>query len=129
MNDRDIVENLLMEDNPRDAELTIRAHTKRNLASHLFHVKDGAEAQDFLFNRGNYEQRKNIQAPKAVLLDLNPPKVDGLEVLRILKSDERTHMIPVVIVTSSVKSLDMKEAYKLGTNSYVVKPVDFGAFN
>jgi two-component system response regulator len=128
MNDPDVIEILLVEDNPRDAELTIRALTKRNLANHLFHVKDGAEALDFLLNKGKYEGRENIQSPKVILLDLKLPKVDGLEVLRIIKANERTHTIPVVIVTSSAEDPDIKEAYKLGANSYVVKPVEFGTF-
>jgi two-component system response regulator len=128
MNDIEPVEILLVEDNPRDAELTIRALKKNNLANHLVHVEDGAEALDFLFGRGKYEGRETDKFPRVVLLDLKLPKVDGLEVLRIIKKDERTRNIPVVVVTSSKEDPDMRTAYALGVNSYVVKPVRFEAF-
>jgi len=128
MNDQDIVEVLLVEDNPRDAELTIRALKRHNLANQLFHVQDGAEALDFLFARGNYEGRRIDISPKVVLLDLKLPKVNGLEVLRRMKSDERLHTIPVVMVTSSAEDPDIKAAYDLGANGYVIKPVQFDAF-
>jgi two-component system response regulator len=122
------VEILLVEDNPRDAELTIRALKKNNLANHLVHVEDGAEALDFLFGRGRYAGRSVDDTPRVILLDLKLPKVNGLEVLRRLKEDERTRLIPVVVVTSSTEDPDMKTAYALGANSYVVKPVQFDDF-
>lgn len=128
MNEINPVEILLVEDNPRDAELTIRALKKNNLANHLVHVEDGAEALDFLFGRGKYEGQEMDRSPRVVLLDLKLPKVDGLEVLRILKQDERTRNIPVVVVTSSREDPDMRSAYALGVNSYVIKPVQFDAF-
>jgi two-component system response regulator len=128
MNPDDIVEVLLAEDNLRDAELTIRALKKNNLANRFFHVEDGAEALDFLFGRGKYEGRQANPSPKVVLLDLKLPKVNGLEVLRILKSDPTLQIIPVVVVTSSTEDPDMKTAYKLGANGYVIKPVQFEAF-
>jgi two-component system, response regulator len=128
MNHEDVVEVLLVEDNPRDAELTIRALKRHNLANQLFHVEDGAEALDFLFGRGKYEGRQTNRSPKVVLLDLKLPKVDGLEVLRLMKEDPRLRTIPVVIVTSSAEDPDMQAAYRLGVNSYVVKPVQFDAF-
>jgi len=128
MNDINVVEVLLVEDNPRDAELTIRALKKHNLANQLFHVEDGAEALDFLFGRGKFEGLKIDQPPKVVLLDLKLPKVNGLEVLRAMKASERTRSIPVVVVTSSAEDPDITTAYELGVNSYVVKPVQFEAF-
>jgi two-component system response regulator len=128
MNQLDTVDILLVEDNPHDAELTIRALKKRNLANRLFTVEDGAEALDFLFGRGRYTQRQVADHPKVVLLDLKLPKVNGLEVLRTIKADARTRPIPVVIVTSSHEDPDIQTAYELGVNSYVVKPVEFGAF-
>ena len=128
MNHHDAVEVLLVEDNPRDAELTIRALKRHNLANQLFHVEDGAEALDFLFGRGKYEGRRNQASPKVVLLDLKLPKVNGLEILRLMKTDSQLRTIPVVIVTSSAEDPDMEAAYQLGANSYVVKPVQFDAF-
>jgi len=128
MNDQDIVEILLVEDNVRDAELTIRALKKHNLANRLFHVEDGAETIDFLFARGKYEGRRTDLSPKVVLLDLKLPKVNGLEVLRIMKNDPRLHTIPVVMVTSSAEDPDVKAAYELGANGYVIKPVKFEEF-
>ena len=128
MNDVNAVEILLVEDNPRDAELTIRALKKHNLANKLFHVEDGVEALDFLFGRGKYIGRDINDSPKVVLLDLKLPRINGLEVLRTLKEDERTQTIPVVIVTSSAEDPDVQMAYQLGANSYVVKPVQFDAF-
>lgn len=123
-----IVDILLVEDNPNDAELTIRALKKRNLANPLHVVEDGAEALDFIFCRGAYADRDCSNPPKVILLDLKLPKVDGLEVLRAIKSDEQTRGIPVVVVTSSQEDPDIKTAYALGANSYVVKPVGFDAF-
>lgn len=128
MNDWERVDILLVEDNPRDAELTIRALKKRNLANQIFLVEDGAEALDFLFGRGQYTQRQSRQTPKVILLDLKLPKVNGLEVLQALKANELTRAIPVVIITSSTEDPDIKAAYELGANSYVVKPVEFVAF-
>jgi two-component system response regulator len=128
MNDTDIVEVLLVEDNPHDAELTIRALKKQHLANRLFHVQDGAEALDFLFARGKYEGRRTDISPKVVLLDLKLPKVNGLEVLRAMKSDEHLHTIPVVMVTSSAEDPDIRAAYDLGANGYVIKPVQFDTF-
>ena len=128
MTDTEAVDILLVEDNPQDAELTTRALKKNNLANRLITVEDGAEALDFIFCRGKYATRNNAHSPKVVLLDLKLPKVSGLEVLRALKQDERTRSIPVVVVTSSREDPDIKTAYSLGANSYVVKPVDFDAF-
>ena len=128
MNNPTDIEILLVEDNSRDAELMIRALKKRNLANNLIHVEDGSEALDFLFNRGKYEERQNNASPKIVLLDLKLPKLNGLEVLREIKKNEHTRRIPVVIVTSSAEDPDIKLAYELGANSYVVKPVNFEAF-
>ena len=122
------VDVLLVEDNPQDRELTIRALKQYNLANRLVAVEDGAEALDLIFGRGKYEGRATANVPRVVLLDLKLPKVDGLEVLRVLKQDERTRSIPVVVVTSSSEDPDIKAAYALGANSYVVKPVDFDAF-
>jgi two-component system, response regulator len=128
MEHSEAVDILLVEDNPQDAELTIRALKKHNLANRLIAVEDGAEALDFILCRGAYAARDVGHPPKVVLLDLKLPKVSGLEVLRALKQDERTRSIPVVIVTSSREDPDIKTAYGLGANSYVVKPVDFDAF-
>jgi|SRR6185312_582329 len=123
------VEVLLVEDNPNDAELTIRALKKNKLANKIHHVKDGDEALDFLFAQGNYTQRTIENAPKVVLLDLKMPKVNGIEVLKVLKVDERTKKIPIVILTSSKEDPDIQECYRLGVNSYVVKPVSFDEFS
>jgi len=128
MNESLAVDVLLVEDNPQDAELTIRALKKHNIANHLFVVEDGAEALDFIFCHGKYAKREINATPKVVLLDLKLPKVNGLEVLRAIKQDPRTRAIPVVIVTSSREDPDIKAAYELGANSYVVKPVDFDTF-
>jgi two-component system, response regulator len=128
MEQQDAIDLLLVEDNPRDAELTVRAFKKRSLANHLIVVEDGAEALDFIFCRGKFGQRDASQHPKVVLLDLKLPKVNGLEVLRAIKSDEKTHMIPVVIITSSQQDPDIQTAYALGANSYIVKPVQFDSF-
>lgn len=122
------VEVLLIEDNPSDAELTMRALKKRNLANRLFHVKDGAEAIDFLFAQGAFAGRRVENGPKVVLLDLKLPKIDGIEVLRRIKSDPRTKIIPVVVMTSSREDRDLVDCYNLGVNGYVVKPVEFEDF-
>ena len=122
------VEILLVEDNPRDVEMTLRALKKRNLANKVQVAKDGAEALDFLFGTGAYGARDLNHVPKVVLLDLKLPKVSGLEVLRKIKSDERTRIIPVVVLTSSQEEKDMVASYRLGVNSYIVKPVDFDKF-
>lgn len=122
------VEVLLVEDNPSDAELTMRALKKHHLANKLYHVKNGADAIDFLFSQGVYTDRRVENGPKVVLLDLKLPKVDGIEVLRQIKSDQRTKLIPVVVMTSSREDRDLTECYKLGVNGYVVKPVEFEDF-
>jgi two-component system response regulator len=128
MEDYSAIEILIVEDNPRDAELTLRALKKNNLANHILVAQDGAEALDFFFCRGKFEKRSFTNPPKVVLLDLKLPKISGLEVLKIVKNDSRTSHIPIVIVTSSRQEPDIKEAYDLGVNSYVVKPVDFDQF-
>jgi two-component system response regulator len=127
MNDN-YVEILLVEDNPHDAEMTIRALKKVNLANRLTHVKDGAEALDFIFSRGTFSNRHKESKPKVILLDIKMPKVDGIEVLRQIKSNQDTKTIPVVIMTSSKEEQDIITSYNLGVNSYVVKPVDFEGF-
>ncbi len=119
---------LLVEDNPQDIELTIRALKKRNFANSVHVVEDGAEALDYLFSRGKYSRRDAGKNPRLVLLDLKLPKLNGLEVLRVIKADPRTRSIPIVMVTSSREDPDINSAYELGANSYVVKPVDFDAF-
>ncbi len=124
----DIVEILLVEDNATDAELCILALKERNLANHLAWVKDGAEALDFLFATGGYSERQVTNIPKVVLLDLRLPKIDGLEVLKRIKADERTRHIPVVVLTSSKEDRDIVASYNLGVNSYISKPVDFDEF-
>jgi two-component system response regulator len=122
------VEILLVEDNPSDAELAIIALKKNNLANNVIRVSDGEEALDFIFARGQFKERKRENGPKVILLDLKLPKIDGLEVLRIIKADPVTKIIPVVILTSSTEEKDMIEGYRLGVNSYIVKPVDFDKF-
>lgn len=122
------IEILLVEDNPDDAELALRALRKNNLANKVVHVKDGEEALDFLFARGAYEQRSIENQPRVVLLDLKLPRVDGLSVLKELKADARTRLIPVVVLTASREERDLIESYNLGVNSYIVKPVDFDRF-
>lgn len=128
MNPNTVVDILLIEDNPLDAELITRAIRKQNIGNPLFVLEDGAEALDFIFSRGAYAERKMTARPRVILLDLKLPKVDGLEVLREIKTNERTRTIPVVIVTSSREDPDIKAAYALGANSYVVKPVSSDAF-
>jgi two-component system response regulator len=129
MNDHTEVEVLLVEDNARDAEMALRTLRKRNLANNVVHVKDGQEALDWLFGHGAYAGRNPNNLPKVVLLDLKLPKVDGLEVLRAIRGDVRTQLIPVVVMTSSGEERDVIESYKLGVNSYVVKPMDFEGFS
>ena len=128
MNYQNAVDILLVEDNPRDTELTIRALNRHNSTNRIIALEDGAEALDFVFCRGKYIERGITNQPKVILLDLKLPKIDGLETLKTIKSDDRTKMIPVVMVTSSKQDSDMKTAYKYGANSYVVKPVDFNTF-
>lgn len=123
------VEILLVEDNPSDAKLTMRALQKNNLCNSITHVSDGAEALDFIFGTGKYEGRSVENKPKIVLLDLKMPKVDGLEVLKAIKGDERTKNIPVIVMTSSKEDNDIRTAYSYGVNSYVVKPVGFDNFS
>jgi two-component system response regulator len=122
------IEILLVEDNPRDVEMTLRALKKRNLANKLQVVYDGAEALDFIFAKGKYSTRSLATGPKVILLDLKLPKVSGLEVLKAIKSNESTKIIPVVVLTSSQEEKDLIESYKLGVNSYITKPVDFDKF-
>jgi two-component system response regulator len=128
MENFDPIEILLVEDNPTDAELTIRALKKQNLANELFLVEDGEEALDFIFSRGKYLSRERKKPLKVIFLDLKLPKLSGIQVLRAIKSDPSTKFIPVVVVTSSKEDPDIKLAYELGANSYVVKPVDFEGF-
>ncbi len=123
------VEVLLVEDSPRDAEMALRTLRKHNLANHVFHAKDGQEALDWLFGTGTHTGRSPSHHPKVVMLDLKLPKVDGLEVLRAIRSDARTRLLPVVVMTSSREERDVIDSYKLGVNSYVVKPMDFEGFS
>jgi CheY-like chemotaxis protein len=120
---------VLVEDNPADAELTMRALRRGKIGNPVQWLQDGAEALDFFFCRGNYADKIITNQPKVVLLDLKLPKVNGLEVLRQLKSDPRTKTIPVVVLTSSAQDSDIIASYQLGVNSYIVKPVDFEQFN
>lgn len=122
------IEILLVEDNPDDAELTIRALKKNNVANSIIHLNDGAEALDYLFNEGDYADKKELPKPRAILLDLKMPKVNGIEVLRRIKSDERTKYFPVIVLTSSNEDPDVATCYELGVNSYIVKPVAFEGF-
>jgi CheY-like chemotaxis protein len=122
------VEILLVEDNPYDAELTIRALKNRNLSNNLLWVKDGEEALDYLFRQGTFADHDKRPHPKVILLDLKLPRVDGLEVLRKLRADERTRTVPVVVLTSSREESDIVKSYGLGANSYIVKPVEFDQF-
>ena len=126
--DYNSIDILLIEDNLSDAELTIRELKKNHLANNLFHVKDGEEALDFIFATGKYSSRSIDKPPKIVLLDIQMPKVNGIEVLQKIKSDERTKATPVVILTSSKENPDIKKCYALGANSYIVKPVNFEGF-
>jgi two-component system, response regulator len=121
---------ILVEDNPDDAALVIRALKKNNLANNLVHLKDGVEALDYIFGKGMFENQgteKNI--PKVILLDLKMPRINGIEVLEKVKADPRTKSIPVVVLTSSNEDPDIKRCYDLGANSYIVKPVEFDNFH
>ena len=120
---------LLVEDNPDDVELTLRAFKKHNVQNEVVVVRDGAEALDYLFVTGAYAGRDIDIMPAVILLDLKLPKIDGLEVLRRIRADERTRLLPVVILTSSKEEQDLINGYKLGANSYIRKPVDFIQFS
>jgi len=123
------VDILLVEDSPTDAELTIRALKKQHLANSLYHVKNGEEALDFIFASGPYADQRSIDLPpRLILLDIQTPKVNGMEVLQKIKADPRTKTIPVVMLTSSKEHPDIKQCYALGVNSYIVKPVNFDVF-
>jgi two-component system, response regulator len=122
------VEILLVEDNPDDVDLTLHAFRKHNLANRIQVARDGAEALEFIFCTGAYAQRRLDNGPRLILLDLKLPRVDGFEVLRRLKADPRTRMIPVVVLTTSGEDRDVVESYHLGANSYIMKPVDFEQF-
>jgi CheY-like chemotaxis protein len=124
----ELIEILFVEDSPNDQELTMRAFQKVNLTNHVVTVNDGQAALDFLFGEGAYITRNTRDKPKVVFLDLNLPKVHGIEVLRRVRADARTRAIPVVIVTSSGEQKDIVESYNLGVNSYVQKPIDFDGF-
>ena len=128
MNDYSHVDILLVEDNPRDAEMTMRALGKINLANKVYLVKDGEEALEFVFCTDRYTDRPQGHNPKLILLDIKMPKVDGIEVLRRIKSEKTLSALPIVIMTSSNEERDLVESYSLGVNSYIVKPVQFGDF-
>jgi two-component system response regulator len=123
------LEILLIEDNPYEAELTIRGLKKHNFANKLHHIDDGADALDFIFERGKYKDTPRSGLPRLILLDIKLPRVDGIEILRQIKANEKTRAIPVVILTSSKENQDVKACYELGVNSYIVKPVDFDSFS
>lgn len=122
------IEILLVEDNPHEAELTLHSLKHNSIGNAIIHIDDGADALDYLFSTGKYEGADNHLRPRLVLLDLNLPRVDGLEILRRVKSDVRTMMTPVVVLTSSAEDRDLIESYRLGVNSYIVKPVNFESF-
>ncbi|MGZ3836977.1 MAG: response regulator [Flavisolibacter sp.] len=122
------VDILLVEDNPNDAELTIRALKKNNILNNILHLEDGEEVLHYIFGTGKYTERDTQEIPRVILLDLKMPKIDGLDVLKQLKSNEKTKVIPVILLTSSKEDRDIMEGYKLGVNSYIVKPVGFENF-
>ncbi|WP_372936564.1 response regulator [Mariniphaga sediminis] len=122
------IEILLVEDNPNDAEMALRALKKNNLSNQVMVAVDGEEALDFIFAKGKFASRQKSRKPKIILLDLKLPKIDGLEVLKEIKSNPETKIIPVVVLTSSREEKDMLKSYQLGVNSYIVKPVDFDKF-
>lgn len=124
MDEFEEVDILLVEDNPRDAELTLRGLKDQKLANRITWVKDGEEALDYIFRRGKYKSRTS-SGPRLILLDLKMPRVDGMAVMREIKGDDRTRRIPVVIMTSSKEEKDIVDTYNLGANSYIVKPLDF----
>jgi two-component system, response regulator len=128
MTETNAVEILIVEDTPEDLELTLRALRKAKLTNRIHVARDGAEAIEFIFCEGQYAGRKIEDAPKVILLDLKLPKIDGIEVLRRVKSDPRTKPIPVAVLTSSKEQKDVVESYRLGVNSYIVKPVNFERF-
>jgi CheY-like chemotaxis protein len=128
MNENHAMDILVVEDNPQDLELTLRALRKAHVSNHIQVARDGAEALDYIFCTGHFAGRKIENGPKVVLLDLKLPKVDGLQVLKQIKGDERTKKIPVVVLTSSKEQQDIIESYRLGVNSYIVKPVEFEGF-
>lgn len=128
MNEPKAVEILLVEDNPRDLDLALRALQKANITNRIHVARDGAEALEFIFGEGAHAGRSIEDRPKVILLDLKLPKIDGLEVLQRIKTDPRTKMIPVVILTSSREQRDVVDSYQLGVNSYIVKPVNFERF-
>lgn len=123
------VEILIIEDNPEDAELAIRALKKNHLANNIVHLTDGVQALDFIFGKGAYAGRNILQLPKVILLDIKMPKVNGIEVLQRVKADPYMRAIPVVMLTSSAEDPDIKKCYELGANSYIVKPVEFLNFS
>ncbi|HEY5367702.1 MAG TPA: response regulator [Hanamia sp.] len=123
------IEILLIEDNQSDAEMTIRALRKSNIANKIVHLEDGFEALEFIFGTGEYANRNISNLPKVILLDLKMPRMDGIEVLRKIKGEERTKKIPVVVLTSSKEDPDIQTCYDLGVNAYVVKPVEIKAFS
>jgi len=128
MNETNAIELLLVEDNPQDLELALRALRKANLANRIQIARDGAEALDFIFCEGPHANRRIADVPKVILLDLKLPKIDGLDVLKRIKADPRTKTIPVVVLTSSKEQSDVVASYQLGVNSYIVKPVNFEQF-
>jgi len=128
MDNLEAVEILIVEDNPVDAEMALRAFKKNNLTNQILVVGDGEEAIEFIFAKGKYANREKKIRPRIILLDLKLPKIDGLEVLKIIKENQETKSIPVIILTSSKEESDMVKSYQLGVNSYIVKPVDFDKF-
>lgn len=128
MNNLNAVEILIVEDNPNDAEMALRAFKKNNLTNSVLVVGDGEEALNFVFAKGKFSKREKSIRPKIILLDLKLPKIDGLEVLKAIKSDPETRVIPVIMLTSSKEESDIVKSYQLGVNSYIIKPVEFDKF-